>query len=75
VNKDTQEVFRDYEPSVGAIVEMLKSHWGHENSDRPTRLKLSFVWLPAVVCRHISYWADWAATPFSMPAKPGGACS
>jgi hypothetical protein len=72
VNKDTQEVLRDYEPSVGAIVEMLRSHWGHENSDRPTWLKLSFVWLPAVVCRHISYWA---ATPFSMLAKLGGACS
>lgn len=29
----TPELIPDYEPSVGAIVKMLHSHWGHETSD------------------------------------------
>src|SRR5216684_1662338 len=32
-NRDTPDLLPDYEPSVGALVKMLKSHWGHENSD------------------------------------------
>lgn len=33
----TPELIPDYEPSVGAIVKMLHSHWGHETSD-PVRV-------------------------------------
>jgi NAD(P)-dependent dehydrogenase (short-subunit alcohol dehydrogenase family) len=32
-NKDTPDLLPDYEPSVGAVVETLKSYWGHETSD------------------------------------------
>ena len=32
-NQDIPELLSDYEPSVGAVVKMLKSHWGQENSD------------------------------------------
>jgi NAD(P)-dependent dehydrogenase (short-subunit alcohol dehydrogenase family) len=32
-NKDTPDLLPDYEPSVGAVVEALKSYWGHETSD------------------------------------------
>ena len=32
-NKNIPELFPDYEPSVGAVVKMLESHWGLENSD------------------------------------------
>jgi NAD(P)-dependent dehydrogenase (short-subunit alcohol dehydrogenase family) len=32
-NQDTPDLLPDYEPSVGAVVEALKSYWGHENSD------------------------------------------
>ena len=32
-NQDIPELLPDYESSVGAVVEMLKSHWGQENSD------------------------------------------
>src|SRR6202163_4759621 len=32
-NQDTPELLPDYEPSVGAVAEMLKSHWGQENGD------------------------------------------
>jgi len=32
-SKETPDLLPDYEPSVGALVEMMKSHWGHENSD------------------------------------------
>jgi NAD(P)-dependent dehydrogenase (short-subunit alcohol dehydrogenase family) len=32
-NKDMPELLPDYEPSVGAVARMLKSHWGNENSD------------------------------------------
>jgi NAD(P)-dependent dehydrogenase (short-subunit alcohol dehydrogenase family) len=32
-NKDTPDLLPDYEPSVGAIAKLLKSHWGQENSD------------------------------------------
>jgi NAD(P)-dependent dehydrogenase (short-subunit alcohol dehydrogenase family) len=32
-HQDTPELIPDYEPSVGAIVKMLHSHWGQENSD------------------------------------------
>jgi NAD(P)-dependent dehydrogenase (short-subunit alcohol dehydrogenase family) len=31
--RDTPELLPDYEPSVGAFLDRLKSHWGHENSD------------------------------------------
>jgi NAD(P)-dependent dehydrogenase (short-subunit alcohol dehydrogenase family) len=31
--RGTPDLLPDYEPSVGAIVEILKSRWGHENSD------------------------------------------
>ena len=31
--KGTPDLLPDYEPSVGATVEVLKSRWGHENSD------------------------------------------
>lgn len=30
---DTPELLADYEPSVGAVLKMLESHWGNENSD------------------------------------------
>src|SRR3984893_9210490 len=32
-NKDSPDLLPDYEPSVGAVVETLKSYWGHETSD------------------------------------------
>lgn len=32
-NKETPALLPDYEPSVGALAEMLKSLWGQENSD------------------------------------------
>ncbi len=32
-NKETPELLRDYEPSVGAVIKALESLWGHENSD------------------------------------------
>lgn len=31
--KGTADLLPDYEPSVGAIADILKSQWGHENSD------------------------------------------
>ena len=36
-HKDLPELLPDYEPSVGAIVKALHSHWGKENSD-PARV-------------------------------------
>ena len=32
-SKGTPDLLPDYEPSVGAMAKMLKSHWGHETSD------------------------------------------
>src|ERR1035438_4506129 len=32
-NKDTPDLLPDYEPSVGAVVEALRSYWGNETSD------------------------------------------
>ena len=32
-NKDIPDLLPDYEPSVGAVIESLKSLWGRENSD------------------------------------------
>jgi NAD(P)-dependent dehydrogenase (short-subunit alcohol dehydrogenase family) len=32
-HKDLPELFPDYEPSVGALVKVLHSYWGNENSD------------------------------------------
>jgi NAD(P)-dependent dehydrogenase (short-subunit alcohol dehydrogenase family) len=32
-NRDTPDLLPDYQPSVGAIMAMLKSHWGQETSD------------------------------------------
>src|ERR1700720_4501846 len=32
-NKDTPSLLPDYEPSVGAVIRALASHWGQENSD------------------------------------------
>jgi NAD(P)-dependent dehydrogenase (short-subunit alcohol dehydrogenase family) len=32
-NKNMPELLPDYEPSVGAVVNALKSYWGNENSD------------------------------------------
>ena len=32
-NKDTPDLLPDYEPSVGAVIEALKSYWGNETSD------------------------------------------
>jgi NAD(P)-dependent dehydrogenase (short-subunit alcohol dehydrogenase family) len=32
-NKDSPDLLPDYEASVGAVVETLKSYWGHETSD------------------------------------------
>jgi NAD(P)-dependent dehydrogenase (short-subunit alcohol dehydrogenase family) len=32
-NRDTPDLLPDYEPSVGAFLKMLASHWGNENSD------------------------------------------
>jgi NAD(P)-dependent dehydrogenase (short-subunit alcohol dehydrogenase family) len=32
-NKDTPDLLPDYEPSVGAVVNALKSYWGQETSD------------------------------------------
>jgi NAD(P)-dependent dehydrogenase (short-subunit alcohol dehydrogenase family) len=31
--RDTPDLLPEYEPSVGAFLYRLKSHWGHENSD------------------------------------------
>jgi hypothetical protein len=31
--KDTPDLLPDYEPSVGALIKALESHWGNENSD------------------------------------------
>ena len=32
-NKDTPDLFPDYEQSVGAVIEALRSYWGNETSD------------------------------------------
>src|SRR5271169_1661564 len=32
-NKDTPDLLPDYEPSVGAVIEALRSYWGSETSD------------------------------------------
>jgi hypothetical protein len=32
-NRDIPDLLPDYEPSVGAVVKALKSHWGQETSD------------------------------------------
>src|SRR3977135_1359812 len=32
-SKTTPDLLPEYEPSVGAVAETLKSHWGRENSD------------------------------------------
>jgi hypothetical protein len=32
-NKDTPDLLPDYEPSVDAVIEALKSYWGNETSD------------------------------------------
>jgi NAD(P)-dependent dehydrogenase (short-subunit alcohol dehydrogenase family) len=32
-SKETPDLLPDYEPSVGALAKMLKSHWGQENGD------------------------------------------
>jgi NAD(P)-dependent dehydrogenase (short-subunit alcohol dehydrogenase family) len=32
-NQDTPDLLPDYEPSVGAVIKALRSHWGHETSD------------------------------------------
>ncbi len=32
-NKETPDLLPDYEPSVGAVIKTLQSHWGQENSD------------------------------------------
>jgi NAD(P)-dependent dehydrogenase (short-subunit alcohol dehydrogenase family) len=32
-SKEIPDLFPDYEASVGAVFEILKSHWGHETSD------------------------------------------
>jgi NAD(P)-dependent dehydrogenase (short-subunit alcohol dehydrogenase family) len=32
-HKDVPELLPDYEPSVGAVIKALESHWGQENSD------------------------------------------
>ncbi len=32
-SKETPDLLPEYEPSVGALAKMLKSHWGQENSD------------------------------------------
>jgi NAD(P)-dependent dehydrogenase (short-subunit alcohol dehydrogenase family) len=32
-HRDTPDLLPDYEPSVGAFLNRLKSHWGQENSD------------------------------------------
>jgi NAD(P)-dependent dehydrogenase (short-subunit alcohol dehydrogenase family) len=32
-SRDTPELLPDYEPSVGAVLKLLESHWGNENSD------------------------------------------
>jgi NAD(P)-dependent dehydrogenase (short-subunit alcohol dehydrogenase family) len=34
---DTPTLLPEYEPSVGALIEMLEAHWGHETSD-PARV-------------------------------------
>jgi NAD(P)-dependent dehydrogenase (short-subunit alcohol dehydrogenase family) len=34
---DTPALLPEYEPSVGALIKMLKAHWGHETSD-PARV-------------------------------------
>ena len=66
-NKDTPDLLPDYKPSVGAVIKALESSGAMRTAIRPRLLKSSFVWLPAIVCLHISCWA---ATPFDMPAKP-----
>jgi hypothetical protein len=33
VRTDTPDLLPDYEPSVGAVLRALESHWGQENSD------------------------------------------
>jgi hypothetical protein len=32
-NKHTPDLLPDYEPSVGAVIEALRSYWGNETSD------------------------------------------
>jgi NAD(P)-dependent dehydrogenase (short-subunit alcohol dehydrogenase family) len=47
--KGTPDLLPDYEPSVGATVEILKSRWGHENSD-PTKVAQVVLRLAASDC-------------------------
>lgn len=49
-NKDTPDLLPDYEPSVGAVTEMLKSHWGQETSDPA---KVAQVVLRLAACDHL----------------------
>src|SRR6267154_1285247 len=48
-NKDTPDLLPDYEPSVGAAIEALKSYWGHETSD-PVKVAQVILRLAASDC-------------------------
>src|SRR5438067_10552565 len=60
-NAGTPDLLPEYEASVGAVIEALKSYWGNEISVRSRCLRSLFVWLRATVCARISCWA---VTPF-----------
>ena len=47
-NQDTPDLLPDYEPSVGAVVNALKSYWGRETSDPEKWLRSFFVWPLAI---------------------------
>jgi len=66
-NAGTPDLLPEYEASVGAVIEALKSYWGNEISVRSRWLRSLFVWLRAIVCPRISCWA---VTPFGTLAKP-----
>jgi len=49
-NQETPQLLPDYEPSVGAVVERLKSYWGQEISDPA---KVAQVILRLAICDHL----------------------
>jgi len=49
-NENTPDLLPDYEPSVGAVINALKSYWGHETSDP---VKVAQVILRLADCDHL----------------------
>src|SRR2546427_3983624 len=52
-NKETPVLLSEYEPSVGAVIKALESTGETKSAIRPRWRNSSFVWLPAIISRHI----------------------